>query len=86
MQENDKAMSEVQATLAEYKKGLDIIQESQLGYMDKIAKMNALKLNATAFNDLLNALKQAELQAYNTARAVALALQSSIKSAMVGGV
>lgn len=78
MQENNQAMTEVQATLAEYKKGLDIIQDSQIGYMDKIAKMNALKLNATAFNDLLNALKQAELQAYDTARAVALALQSAV--------
>ena len=86
MQENNQAMLEVQTTLAEYKKGLDIIQDSQIGYMDKIAKMNALKLNATAFNDLLNALKQAELQAYNTARAVALALQSNIQSAMAGGV
>lgn len=78
MQENNQAMTEVQATLSEYKKGLDIIQDSQIGYMDKIAKMNALKLNATAFNDLLNALKQAELQAYDTARAVALALQSAV--------
>ena len=86
MQENNQAMTEVQATLSEYKKGLDIIQDSQIGYMDKIAKMNALKLNATAFNDLLNALKKAELQAYNTARAVALALQSNIQSAMAGGV
>lgn len=84
MQENEKEMIEARAVLDEYKRGLEIVQDHQLGYMEKIEKMNALKLNPAAFNALLEALREAETQALKTAYAVAAALQSAAISGSVG--
>ena len=84
MQENEKEMIEARAVLDEYKRGLEIVQDHQLGYIEKIEKMNALKLNPAAFNALLEALREAETQAYKTAYAVAAALQSAAISGSVG--
>ena len=84
MQENEKEMIEARAVLDEYKRGLEIVQDHQLGYIEKIEKMNALKLNPAAFNALLGALREAETQAYKTAYAVAAALQSAAISGSVG--
>lgn len=84
MQENEKEMIEARAVLDEYKRGLEIVQDHQLGYMEKIQQMNALKLNPAAFNALLEALREAEVQAYKTAYAVAAALQSAAISGSVG--
>lgn len=84
MQENEKEMIEARAVLDEYKRGLEIVQDHQLGYIEKIEKMNALKLNPAAFNALLEALREAEVQAYKTAYAVAAALQSAAISGSVG--
>ena len=84
MQENEKEMIEARAVLDEYKRGLEIVQDHQLGYIEKIQQMNALKLNPAAFNALLGALREAETQAYKTAYAVAAALQSAAISGSVG--
>lgn len=84
MQENEKEMIEARAVLDEYKRGLEIVQDHQLGYIEKIEKMNALKLNPAAFNALLEALREAEVQAYKTAYAVAAVLQSAAISGSVG--
>lgn len=59
-EENTIAMQEAQAQWDEYKKWLDVINDKHLNYIEKIKQLNALKLNPSAYDALIQKIKNAQ--------------------------
>lgn len=64
----------------QFKQGLEIVQNEQLSYADKVAMMNSLKLNNSEYNALVAQLKRVQQETLTALKLKALLLESSMKA------
>ena len=58
MEETDEKLQEAKKASDDFAKALEIVENNQLTYMERVAQMNALNLNAGAYNVLIAKLRE----------------------------
>lgn len=78
MAENKAKLEEAEFATGEYKKWLDIVQNEQLWYADKLSMINGLKVSTNQYNALIQKLIQVQNETIKALKLKALLLEQAV--------
>ena len=78
MAENKAKLKEAEFATGEYKKWLDIVQNEQLWYADKLEMINGLKVSTNQYNALIQKLIQVQNETIKALKLKALLLEQAV--------
>lgn len=78
MAENKAKLEEAEFATGEYKKWLDIVQNEQLWYADKLKMINGLKVSTNQYNALIQKLIQVQNETIKALKLKALLLEQAV--------